>query len=193
VELRPGLPRRPPQLRLAINYELPFGKGMKWGSEWGGLADAILGGWKVSGIFQARSGFPITVTDGRGSSLQATRGNERPNCIGNPVPSNQGMTSDPNAPNDSKWINIDAFARAASGTWGNCGIGLLDAPGYSNIDLTLAKRFNMGGTRQLELRPRRSTPSTTRAGPRRDATSPTPAPSASSRTRRAPRGSSSWR
>jgi hypothetical protein len=137
---------------LAVNYELPFGKGMKWGSDWGGAADAILGGWKVSGIFQARSGFPITVTDGRGSSLQATRGNERPNCIGNPVPSNQGMTSDPNAPNDSKWINIDAFARAATGTWGNCGIGIMDAPGYSNIDMTLAKRFNMGGTRQLELR-----------------------------------------
>jgi hypothetical protein len=137
---------------LAFNYELPFGKGMKWGSEWGGLTDAILGGWKVSAIMQARTGIPITVTDGRGSSLQAVRGNERPNCVGDPVPSNQGMTSDPNAPNDSKWINIDAFARAASGTWGNCGIGILSGPGYSNVDLTLAKRFNMGGTRQLELR-----------------------------------------
>ncbi len=125
---------------------------MKWGSNWGGVTDAILGGWKVSAIIQARTGIPITVTDGRGSSLQATRGNERPNCIGNPVPSNQGMTSDPNASADSKWINIDAFERAATGTWGNCGIGLLDAPGYTNLDMTLAKRFNMGGTRQLELR-----------------------------------------
>jgi hypothetical protein len=137
---------------LAANYELPFGKGMKWGSEWGGLTDAILGGWKVSAIFQARTGIPITVTDGRGSSLQAVRGNERPNCIGDPVPSNQGMTSDPNAPADSKWININAFEAAAKGTWGNCGIGVLSGPGYSNVDLTLAKRFNMGGTRQLELR-----------------------------------------
>ncbi len=85
---------------LAANYELPFGKGMKWGSEWGGLTDAILGGWKLSAIYQVRTGFPITVTDIGGRTLQAVRGNERPNCIGNPVPANQGMTSDPNAPND---------------------------------------------------------------------------------------------
>jgi hypothetical protein len=28
----------------------------------------------------------------------------------------------------------------------------MDGPGYTNVDFTLAKRFNMGGTRQLELR-----------------------------------------
>jgi len=137
---------------LAFNYELPFGQGMKWGSEWGGLTDAILGGWKVSAIMQARTGIPLTIRDVGGRTLQAVRGNERPNCIGNPVPSNQGMTSDLNAPNDSKWINIDAFESAPIGTWGNCGIGIMSGPGYSNVDLTLAKRFNMGGTRQLELR-----------------------------------------
>ena len=137
---------------LSANYELPFGKGKKWGGEWGGLTDAILGGWQISAIFQTRTGFPITVTDGRGSSLQAVRGNERPMCIGNPVPSNQGMTSDPNAPNDSKWIDIGAFARAATGTWGDCGIGILSAPGFTNMDLTLAKRFNAGGSRYVEFR-----------------------------------------
>jgi hypothetical protein len=137
---------------LSANYELPWGKGMKWGTDWSGITDAILGGWKLSAIFQAHTGFPITVQDSRGSSLQAVRGNERPNCVGNPVPSNQGMTSDPNAPSDSKWIDINAFARAAQGTWGNCGIGVLSAPGYTNVDLTLAKRFKTGGERYLELR-----------------------------------------
>ena len=137
---------------LAANYELPFGKGMKWGSDWGGLADAILGGWKVSAILQARTGIPLTIRDVGGRTLQAVRGNERPMCIGNPVPSNQGMTSDANAPNDSKWINIDAFASAPIGAWGDCGIGIMDAPGYTNADFTLAKRFSMGGARQLEFR-----------------------------------------
>jgi hypothetical protein len=137
---------------LAANYELPFGKGKKWGSDWHGITDGILGGWQLSAIFQARTGFPITVQDSRGSSLQAVRGGERPNCIGNPVPSNQGMTSNASDPNDSKWINIDAFARAPQGTWGDCGIGVLSAPGYTNTDLTLAKRFAAGGTRYLEFR-----------------------------------------
>ena len=62
------------------------------------------------------------------------------------------MTSDPNAPNDSKWLDINAFQSAPLGTWGNCGIGIADAPGYTNVDASLAKRFNMGGTRYLEFR-----------------------------------------
>ena len=121
MELRARLPDVRHNFVLAANYELPFGKGMKWGSDWGGLTDAILGGWKLSAIYQVRTGFPITVTDVGGRTLQAVRGNERPNCIGNPVPANQGMTSDPNAPNDSKWIDINAFQSAPIGTWGNCG------------------------------------------------------------------------
>ncbi len=137
---------------LAANYELPFGRGMRWGSEWGGLADAILGGWKLSAIYQVRTGFPLTVRDIGGRTLQAVRGNERPNCIGNPVPSNQGMTSDPNAPNDSKWLDIGAFQSAPLGTWGDCGIGIADAPGFTNVDLTLAKQFKMGGARYIEFR-----------------------------------------
>jgi outer membrane receptor protein involved in Fe transport len=128
---------------LSGNYELPFGHGRKWGSNWSGLANAILGGWKLSAIFQARTGFPVTVTDSRGSSLQAVRGNERPNCIGDPKPSNQSLDN---------WIDINAFARAPLGTWGNCGIGVISAPSYRNVDAALSKRFDVGGDRYLELR-----------------------------------------
>jgi Carboxypeptidase regulatory-like domain len=128
---------------LSANYELPFGRGRKWGSNWSGPMNAILGGWKLSGIFQARSGFPITVIDGRGSSLQATRGNERPNCVGNPVPSDQNI---------NHWLDINAFARAPLGTWGDCGVGIARAPGYRNIDAVLSKRFDVGGDRYLEFR-----------------------------------------
>src|SRR5262249_12904096 len=121
-------------------YDLPFGKERRWGSNWSGPLNAILGGWKLAGIFQAHSGFPITVTDSRGSSLQAVRGNERPNCVGDPVPSDQSITH---------WLDINAFARAAQGTWGDCGIGVARAPGYRNIDAALSKKFDMGGSRYL--------------------------------------------
>jgi hypothetical protein len=128
---------------FSANYELPYGKGRRWGSSSSDLVDAVLGGWRLSGIFQARSGFPITVIDGRGSSLQAVRGNERPNCVGDPVPSDQNI---------NHWLDINAFARAAAGTWGNCGIGVARAPGYKNVDAVLAKKFNTGGLRYFEFR-----------------------------------------
>jgi hypothetical protein len=128
---------------LSAAYDLPFGKGRKYGSDWSGFKNAFLGGWKLSGIFQARSGIPITVTDTRGSSLQAVRGNERPNCVGDPKPSNQSIDN---------WLDINAFARAAQGTWGDCGIGIARAPGYSNIDAVISKKFDVGGSRYIEFR-----------------------------------------
>jgi len=128
---------------FSANYELPFGRGRRWGSDASPLLDAVLGGWRLSGIFQARTGFPITVTDGSAPSLQGVRGNERPNCVGDPVPADQNI---------DRWLDINAFQRAPRGTWGNCGIGVARAPGYRNIDAVLAKRFNAGGARYFEFR-----------------------------------------
>src|SRR4029453_9451029 len=138
---------------VAANYELPFGKDKKWGSNWSGPADAVLGGWKMSAIFQARTGFPITVQNSNRRSLQGTRSAEWPNCVGNPVPANQSITSAPNPPADSKWLVIKAFQVPALGPFGNCGIGIVDAPGYNNVDASLGKRFKLGGAaRALEFR-----------------------------------------
>jgi len=128
---------------FSASYELPFGKGRKYGSEWSGLTNGILGGWKLGGIFQARTGLPVTVIDGRARSLQGERGFERPNCIGDPVPSDQSITH---------WLDINAFQVVPLGTFGNCPIGVARAPGYSNVDLVLSKRFEMGGQRYLEIR-----------------------------------------
>ena len=128
---------------LSGTYELPWGRGRKWGSEWSGVTNAILGGWKLGGIFQARTGLPITVTDGRARSLQGERGSERPNCVGDPEPSDQSLTH---------WLDINAFQVVPLGTFGNCPVGVARAPGYKNVDLVLSKSFPMGGERSLEFR-----------------------------------------
>ena len=43
-------------------YQIPLGRGRKWGAGWNRAADGVLGGWEVSGIWTLRSGFPITIT-----------------------------------------------------------------------------------------------------------------------------------
>ena len=45
-------------------YELPFGRGQRFGSGVSGWANQIIGGWEVSGIFTARSGVPFSTTSG---------------------------------------------------------------------------------------------------------------------------------
>jgi Carboxypeptidase regulatory-like domain/TonB dependent receptor len=45
-------------------YEFPFGKGKKWGADWNGVLNQILGGWGFTGIFNYQSGEPYTIQSG---------------------------------------------------------------------------------------------------------------------------------
>ena len=44
------------------SYQLPFGRGRRWGRGWGPTTNAILGGWQLSGTQTAYSGSPFAVT-----------------------------------------------------------------------------------------------------------------------------------
>jgi hypothetical protein len=52
------------QINTSWVYELPVGKGKKFGSNWGRGVDAALGGWAVSGLAKWTSGFPFSVGNG---------------------------------------------------------------------------------------------------------------------------------
>ncbi len=43
-------------------YELPFGRGQRFGSNVSGWVNQVIGGWEVTGIFTARSGLPFSTT-----------------------------------------------------------------------------------------------------------------------------------
>ncbi len=128
---------------FSSTYDLPFGAGRTWGSDWSGVTNALLGGWRLGGIFQARSGLPITVIDGRNRSNQGERGSERPNCVGDWKPADQSISS---------WLDIAGFAAAPVGTFGNCPVGVARAPGYVNLDLVVSKRFDITDSRHAEFR-----------------------------------------
>src|SRR5262249_39589893 len=50
----------PHNFEFAYSYELPAGKGKRWGQS--GAIQAILGGWQMSGFFSAYQGQPFSVT-----------------------------------------------------------------------------------------------------------------------------------
>ncbi len=52
----------------SVIYQLPFGKGKKFGSSWNGAANAIAGNWEITIIEKATSGFPIFVVDSNNGS-----------------------------------------------------------------------------------------------------------------------------
>ncbi|HVS29866.1 MAG TPA: TonB-dependent receptor [Thermoanaerobaculia bacterium] len=50
---------RPNRFTVGATLALPFGDGRRWGSNWGGLTNALLGGWTTSMTYQYQSGFPL--------------------------------------------------------------------------------------------------------------------------------------
>jgi hypothetical protein len=125
-------------------YELPFGKDRKIGSDWGGAKNAVLGGWVINSIFQTHSGLALTVWDGAGQSLQATRSLERPDRLCNGAVSGAGV--------DDTWIDINCFRSAPAGQFGNSGVGILTGPGYWNWDLGLSKNVFLADARYVTVR-----------------------------------------
>ena len=76
---------QPQQFKIAYTYELPFGKGKKWGGNVNKLTDAAIGGWTLGGIDTYATGFPLFVQENNWTAGtfagQATGGNARPNVV----------------------------------------------------------------------------------------------------------------
>ena len=126
---------------LSANYELPFGRRRR-GVRRGERHPRRLARRAASS--RREPGFPITVIDGRGSSLQAVRGNERPNCVGDPTPADQntrplaGHQRVRDAPPAARGATAASASRARRA--------------IKNLDAALSKRFSVGGARYAEFR-----------------------------------------
>jgi hypothetical protein len=139
----------PQHVVLAYSYDLPVGKGRKYMSHMNAVAEGVLGGWRLSGLQNYQSGYPLYVTSSL--SIGLLQGAERANYVGGPGV-NPAWKGDPNA---APYINPAAFARPAPFTFGNSGKELpyLRAPAGLSEDITLAKTFPLFKEgRQLEFK-----------------------------------------
>jgi hypothetical protein len=123
---------------LTVNwvYELPMAKDHR-----------VFGGWQLSGVMQARTGRPLTITVNRSGS-DLPDGNNR-NQRADVVP---GVNPYPATQTPDQWLNIAAFAVPARGTWGNAGRNILRGPGLMQLDVALQKRFTISGSRNFQFR-----------------------------------------
>jgi hypothetical protein len=139
------------QHRFVASYiwELPFGKGRRFGHDWNKAADLLLGGWQVTGIHALQSGLGLTATLGGGSVLNI--GGERrarPNLVGDPeLPESQRTLQ--------RWFNTDAFQPAFTPSpqaFGSAGVGIMRGPGSINFDFTVAKNFHLTERNHFQFR-----------------------------------------
>ncbi|HZR66629.1 MAG TPA: TonB-dependent receptor [Terriglobales bacterium] len=126
-------------------YEIPFGKGKRFGSDAPAVVNAVAGNWSINPIVSMHTGFPLSLY---GSDFSGTGTPEsRPDCIG-PVQypktvSNAGM----------QWFGASAFANAAPGTFGNCPAqGPVIGPGFMDFDISMQKNFPIGERMKFQFR-----------------------------------------
>jgi hypothetical protein len=107
------------------------------------VARTILTGWQVGGIITAQTGRPIT--PGLAVNPANTGGVGRPDRLrdGN-LPSGE-RTID-------RWFDVNAFVLPAPFTFGNSGRFVLRAPSLVNLDLLLARNFNITEDKRVEFR-----------------------------------------
>ena len=131
---------------FALNfiYELPFGKGRKYGTDMNPVANHILGGWQFNGIVTASSGQPIGVGIGRDiANIGARAIGQRPNINGDPNLDN---------PTADRWFNTSVFSEPAPFTFGNAGRNLVIGPGNQTWTLGLYKNFLIKERHRIQFR-----------------------------------------
>jgi hypothetical protein len=160
----------PYNIRHIVNgnfiFELPFGEGRRWVNK-GGLTNALIGGWTLSGTFSWQSGSPVGIYSARGTFNRTNRsGINAANSSLSPdeIKKLFGVFETPNGNIywiDPKVINTDGravgadnlnntagfagqvFFNPAAGDVGTLPIYYWQAPNVWNINAALSKRFKL--------------------------------------------------
>jgi len=133
----------PPQwLTLSHVLDLPFGPNHFIGGQTKGLTAGLIGGWKLTGIWQFQAGDRLSPGMNE-NTLNVEYYSQQPNCSGNP------NISDPTVNN---WFNDSVFSVPAAYTFGNCGLTNIKGPRWWNSSLRLERDFKFSERFQLAFR-----------------------------------------
>jgi hypothetical protein len=128
----------------AFTYDLPFGNGMRWGSNMNKALDLIAGNWQTNGILTLRTGVPYTLT----ASCQGVWGR----CVPDVVPGMNPNAAPPGGRTPNEWFNIANVTAPAALTGGNLGIQTQNGPPTRTLDFSVLKNFSITERFKLQFR-----------------------------------------
>lgn len=132
-----------------VIYDLPFGRGRYFGTDMNRVADAVVGGWKVSVIPTFRGGFPLTLSSNDDHSGTNSFQN-RPNCVAPPRVLHKQPTN--LSGGGYRWFDPASYTEPVAGTFGNCSVSSVYGPGEQKLDGSVAKAFKITENQNVEFR-----------------------------------------
>lgn len=135
------------RLVLGYVYELPIGRGRRWGGSWSKTLNLIVGHWQVNGITTLSTGTPLAISASNTAGIfnLVTR------------PNNNGRSAKLSGPVHerlNRFFDTSVFSQPAPFTFGNLSPRLPDVrnDGIRNFDLSLFKNFLLTERFQLQFR-----------------------------------------
>jgi hypothetical protein len=137
----------PHRLVLSALYEVPYGRGRRFGASAPALLEAVFGGWQINGIVTVQSGTPLTITASNTAGLF------------NPVTRANWTGQDPrlDGPREERllqWFDTKVYSQPAAFTFGNAGAtsAVLRSDSTRNLDLSMFKVVSLAGRVRLQAR-----------------------------------------
>ncbi len=142
---------RPLNDSLAVVYDLPFGKDMRFGTNAPAAMQYVIGGWQLTALNWLISGLPINISYAPTTAQQLSTETSflyRPNVQGSPVLSSGNRTPIAGQPGEYKYLDPSAITipnpATTSSPNGNAPRNVAGAPGFADLDLGLHKRIPLG-------------------------------------------------
>jgi len=132
---------------MSYVYELPFGRGRKFGSGSSHVVNAVLGGWQFNGFVSLQNGTPLAISASNTSGLFAA----------NTLPNNSGTSGKLTGPVTDRlnaYFDRAVFSQPRAFEFGNLASRLPDIrnDGVRNFDLSLFKDFPVTERARIQFR-----------------------------------------
>ncbi|MEK7833933.1 MAG: hypothetical protein AAB401_22790, partial [Acidobacteriota bacterium] len=136
---------RPHRYTFSGIYQLPVGRGRRFGKKLNRAADAAIGGWQLNGTYEWQIGEPFQLSSSIYSTIDLGTLQGR---VGQKDSQGRKYGVDVPAIDVAGLVRLSSFGlRNVPTTLGN----LRNQP-YLNVNLSLSKNFNLGEGRRLQLR-----------------------------------------
>lgn len=142
----------PHRFTASFSYDLPVGQTKRFGRQWGGMANKLMGGYQISGSVLYQSGTPITVTAPSFGLAYGARRADRVPGVSAKIPGDEMRA---NIRTGRFAFDPDAYAQPADYTLGSAARNSSDTrrDTYKNVNLSLLKNFSFrDGRQKVQLR-----------------------------------------